>query len=151
VWLTTLIYIREVLNCYWSEDQPESVEPMLIQYFKVYNSHFLHIHRYIQCHTTNVINKTRQTKDSAILYSFYFLFERSSVQSSAIESKVNLSHYTPWKRFGKIGISPTLFLGTRWGCVVSVTPRPRFTRGKDPRYPLYRRLGGPQSLYAHRG
>jgi hypothetical protein len=28
---------------------------------------------------------------------------------------------------------------------VSVTPRPRFTPGKGPWYPLYRRLGGPQS------
>jgi hypothetical protein len=43
-------------------------------------------------------------------------------------------------------------LGTRWGWVVSLTPRPRFnTRLKDPRYPLYRELGGPQSRSEHRG
>jgi hypothetical protein len=36
--------------------------------------------------------------------------------------------------------------------VVSVTPRPRFSPGKGlPRYPLYRRLGGPQSQSGHRG
>jgi hypothetical protein len=29
------------------------------------------------------------------------------------------------------------------GCVVNTTPRP-FTQGKESRYPLYRRLGGPQ-------
>ena len=33
--------------------------------------------------------------------------------------------------------------GTRWGWGVSVTPRPLFTPGKT-RYPLYRRLSGPQ-------
>jgi hypothetical protein len=38
------------------------------------------------------------------------------------------------------------------GRVVSVTPRPRFAPGKGPpRYPLYRRLGGPQSRSGHRG
>jgi hypothetical protein len=34
-----------------------------------------------------------------------------------------------------------LDLGTRWGWVVSITPRPRFyPRGKDSRFPLDRRL-----------
>ena len=33
--------------------------------------------------------------------------------------------------------------GTRRGWVVSSTPRPKFTPGKDP-VPIYRRLGGPQ-------
>jgi hypothetical protein len=40
-----------------------------------------------------------------------------------------------------------LDLGTGWGWVVSVTPRPRFSPG----YPLYWRLGGPQSRTGHRG
>jgi hypothetical protein len=35
--------------------------------------------------------------------------------------------------------------------VVSVMPRPYFTPGKGPRYPLYRWLGGPQSRSGHRG
>jgi hypothetical protein len=45
---------------------------------------------------------------------------------------------------GSIGI-PLLFHdhGTRRGCEVSFTPRPLFTPGKT-KYPLYRRLGGPQ-------
>jgi hypothetical protein len=43
-----------------------------------------------------------------------------------------------------------LDLGTRWDWVVSITPRPRFSPGKGPRYPLYRRLGGPQSRSGHR-
>ena len=36
--------------------------------------------------------------------------------------------------------------GTRSGWGVSVTPRPLFTPGKT-RYPLYRRLGGPQGRF----
>jgi hypothetical protein len=38
-----------------------------------------------------------------------------------------------------------LDLGTSWRKVVSFTPRPLYTRGKSPRYPLDRSLGGPQS------
>jgi hypothetical protein len=38
--------------------------------------------------------------------------------------------------------------GTRRGWGVSVMPRPLFTPGKT-RYPLYRRLGGPQGRYGH--
>jgi hypothetical protein len=37
------------------------------------------------------------------------------------------------------------------GLVVSATPWPRFTTGKGPRYPLHRKLGGPQSWSGHRG
>jgi hypothetical protein len=44
-----------------------------------------------------------------------------------------------------------LNLGTKWGWVVSVTPRPRFAPRKVPPVPLYRRLGGPQSRSGHRG
>jgi hypothetical protein len=35
--------------------------------------------------------------------------------------------------------------------VVSFTPRPLCPRGKRPRYPLDRRLGGPQNRYGERG
>jgi hypothetical protein len=31
---------------------------------------------------------------------------------------------------GRGGIAPTLDLGTRWGLVVNITPRPRFTPGE---------------------
>jgi hypothetical protein len=41
--------------------------------------------------------------------------------------------------------SAILELGTRWG--VSFTPRPLYTRGNGPRYPLDMRLIGPQSRY----
>jgi hypothetical protein len=35
--------------------------------------------------------------------------------------------------------------------VVSFTPRPLYSLGKSPRYPLYRRVGGPQSQSGQRG
>jgi hypothetical protein len=38
------------------------------------------------------------------------------------------------------------------GCELSASrPGRALPRGKDPRYPLYRRLGGPQSWSGHRG
>jgi hypothetical protein len=46
---------------------------------------------------------------------------------------------------GERCIEPVFFdLGTSWRWVVSFTPRPLYPRGKSPRYPLDRRLGGPQ-------
>jgi hypothetical protein len=50
------------------------------------------------------------------------------------------------------GITPHLLNhGSRWRWVVSFTPRPLYLRGKSPRYPLDRRLGGPQSRSGHSG
>jgi hypothetical protein len=43
-----------------------------------------------------------------------------------------------------------LDLGTSWRWVVNLTPRPLYSRGKSPRYPLDRRLGGPQSAVTPR-
>jgi hypothetical protein len=70
-----------------------------------------------------------------------------SLRNSERDRKAKQSRYTPWWRLGgeELYLLPILDLGTRWGWVVSVTPRPRFyPRGKDPRYPSYRRLGGPK-------
>jgi hypothetical protein len=44
-----------------------------------------------------------------------------------------------------------LDLGTSWRCGVNLTPRPLYPRGKCPRYPLERRLGGPQRRSARFG
>jgi hypothetical protein len=38
-----------------------------------------------------------------------------------------------------------LDIGTRWSWVDSFTPRPVYSQGKTPRYPLDKSLGGPQS------
>jgi hypothetical protein len=43
-----------------------------------------------------------------------------------------------------------LDLGTSWRWVVSFTPRPLYHWGNSPRYPLDRRLGGPQSQSGRR-
>jgi hypothetical protein len=43
------------------------------------------------------------------------------------------------------------FSGTSWRWVVIFTPRPVYPRGKSAWYPLYRRLGGPQSRSGRRG
>jgi hypothetical protein len=44
------------------------------------------------------------------------------------------------------GIAPRILdLGTRWRFVVSLTPRPLYSQGKSPRYPLDRRPGGPHN------
>jgi hypothetical protein len=44
-----------------------------------------------------------------------------------------------------------LDLGTSWRRMVSFTPRPLYPRVKSPRYPLHRRLGGPQNRSGRRG
>jgi hypothetical protein len=53
---------------------------------------------------------------------------------------------------GSGGIAPrSLDLGTRWRWVDSFTPQPFYPQEKKPRYPLDRRLGGPQSRSGHGG
>jgi len=63
------------------------------------------------------------------------------------ESNLLTSNYQGWytKAVRKSRGIALLFhdLGTRWGWVVSVTSRPPLPPGKT-RYPLFRRLGGPQ-------
>jgi hypothetical protein len=46
---------------------------------------------------------------------------------------------------------PFLDFGTSWRWVVSFTPRSLYPRGRTPRYPLDRRLSGPQSRFGRRG
>jgi hypothetical protein len=63
---------------------------------------------------------------------------------SGNRGKVVPKHYA-MKAYGGVDINPHfLDLGTSWRWVVSFTPRPLYPRGKSPRYPLDRRLGGPQ-------
>jgi hypothetical protein len=44
-----------------------------------------------------------------------------------------------------------LDLDISWRLMLSFTPLPLYHRGKDPRYPFDRRLGGPQSRSGQRG
>jgi hypothetical protein len=57
---------------------------------------------------------------------------RTSLVSNKVKKKVKLSRYTPCRRIGREEVQLLLILklGTRWGWVVSVTPRPRFTPGE---------------------
>jgi hypothetical protein len=58
----------------------------------------------------------------------------------------------PWRRIGERTYSSTILeLVTKWRWVVSFTPRLLYPRGKSPRYPLVRQLGGPQNRYGRCG
>jgi hypothetical protein len=65
--------------------------------------------------------------------------------------KVKLSlcltkHHATKAYWGSGDTAPCIFyLGSRWRWVVSFTPRPLYSQGKSPWYPLDRRLGGPYS------
>jgi hypothetical protein len=55
-------------------------------------------------------------------------------------------HYAIKAYWGSGGIAPRILdFGTRWRWVASFTPRPLYSQGKSPWYPLDRRLGGPQN------
>jgi hypothetical protein len=52
-----------------------------------------------------------------------------------------------WKCVGQWRYSSTILnLGTRWRWVVKFTHLPLYSRGKNPRYSLDRRMSGPQGL-----
>jgi hypothetical protein len=64
----------------------------------------------------------------------------------------NQSSTTPWRRKGQWMYRSTFsWPRTSWKWVVRLTPQPLYPRGKSPRYPLDRRLGGPQSRSRRRG
>jgi hypothetical protein len=68
-----------------------------------------------------------------------------------VKVKIQLSLCFKWAPrhkdvLGSGGIVPRILdFGTRWRWVVSFTTRPIYLQGKSPRYPLDRRLGGPQN------
>jgi hypothetical protein len=76
--------------------------------------------------------------------SFHYHCQRQSkVELSLCLTNLTLRHEDVW---GSGCIDPGfLDLGTIWRSVVSFTPRPLYPCGKSPRYPLDRRLGGPQN------
>jgi hypothetical protein len=73
-----------------------------------------------------------------------------------IEGKVvpglNYLSIMPWRSIEEWWYSSTILdLGGRWGWGFSFRPLPFYPRGKSLRYPLDRRLGGPQSRSGQRG
>jgi hypothetical protein len=67
--------------------------------------------------------------------------------------KAKLSHYAPWRHLGEEEVLLLLILdlGTRWGEWSASCSGHALAPARGPRYPLYRRLGGPQSWSGHRG
>jgi hypothetical protein len=84
------------------------------------------------------------------------LLENISRMNNMFEQNKNTSspatrHGGAWgeRKYSSCSLSTSALDGGEWS---ASRPRPRFyPRGKDPRYPLYRRLGGPESRSGHRG
>jgi hypothetical protein len=68
-----------------------------------------------------------------------------SVLGCWIQTHITLPTQNSWGRCTCIRKAVFPDLATNWRRVVSFTPQPLYPRGKSPRYPLDRRLGGPQS------
>jgi hypothetical protein len=67
-------------------------------------------------------------------------------------SVLNWLSTLPWRCMGEWRYSSIILeLDTSWKWVVSFTTLPLYPRGKNPRYLLERRLGGPQSGSGRRG
>jgi hypothetical protein len=83
----------------------------------------------------------RQTSDVT------FCVTRNTSCWNSISKKLKLSHYTPRRRLGERRYSSYSFLTSALDGVSGQRHAPAaiYPRGKDSRYPLYRRLGGPQS------
>jgi hypothetical protein len=82
------------------------------------------------------------------------LYGCRSVHWINLLSTVKQSSYTPWRCLGGEEVQLLLIhdVGTRRGVSGQRhAPAALYPRGKAPRYPLYSRLGGPQSRSGHRG
>jgi hypothetical protein len=84
---------------------------------------------------------------------FCFFLSLSSYQccilihASVIDDSKGKVHPRTGHESSEGGIYSFFNLGVRWGWVVNVTPRAFYSApppGKETRYPLYRKLGGPQ-------
>jgi hypothetical protein len=70
----------------------------------------------------------------------------SHVNNNKIKLSLCLIKHYAMKACGSGCVDPHfLDLGASWRWVINFTPRPLYPRGKSPRYPLNRRLGGPHS------
>jgi hypothetical protein len=82
-------------------------------------------------------------------------YEYETETQKETPSKLKLSHYTPRRRLrGEVYSSysfSTSALGLDDGELSASHPASALARGKDPLYPLYKKLGGPQSRSVPRG
>jgi hypothetical protein len=83
-----------------------------------------------------------------IIYTVYLVLWYNYINETLKQSR-----YTPWWRLGERRYSSYSFLNSALdeGAWSASRPSRAFPRGKDHRYPLYRRLGGPQSWSGHTG
>jgi hypothetical protein len=73
-------------------------------------------------------------------------FEITTALNSFLMLKLKLSYYTPWRSLGERMYSSYSFpVSAVDESSQSYAQAALSPRGKDPRYPLDRRLGGPQS------
>jgi hypothetical protein len=74
------------------------------------------------------------------------------VSCKKVKLSLCLAKHHAMKTYGEWRYSSTHFdLGTRWRWAVSITLRPLCPQGKNPWYPMDRRLGGHQSRSGHNG
>jgi hypothetical protein len=103
------------------------------------------------CHPLNYLRMVQSIQEASNCYKLivtnlliylYISVDSGTVIDLEVKKKVKVSLYTPWRRIGERMYSSYSFLTsvTRWGWVVSVTPRPRFTPGE--RTPGIRWIGG---------
>jgi hypothetical protein len=124
-------------------------------YFKIVSGHFPGVLR----ETTGNLNEYSKSLsldfNSGLLnmkHDGRSLF-RDVLYHAVIWLKLKLSHYTPRRRLGGEEIQLLLIhdLGTRWGWVVSVTPRSRFAPGKGPPVPIVQDAGwAPEPVWTQR-
>jgi hypothetical protein len=114
--------------------------------------------RFSNCSPTVDVGFVKLTSDSFcgnrvfkmnIQFCCHLCCSKRKVKMSLCLTNYALRHEGVW---GSGCIDPHfLNLGTSWRSVVSFTPLPLCPCGKCPRYPLDRRLGGPQSRSGRRG
>jgi hypothetical protein len=85
-----------------------------------------------------IVSRNEVPTSSSWIYSprsktkYRHTFRIKNIQFICKKKKVKLSRYTPCRHTGgeEVQLLLILNLGTKWGWVVSVTPRPRFTPGE---------------------
>jgi hypothetical protein len=91
----------------------------------------------------SVLTGAQRLQDQPV-YPFFFIY---------VFVKLKLSHYTSRSVWGERRYSSYSFSTSALDGLSDQrhAPAALYPRGKDPRYPLYRRLGGPRSRFGHTG
>jgi hypothetical protein len=94
------------------------------------------------------VDARRSRKEKEMADRKWKMSTKSHNEESKIKNVVPLLNqisFTPWRRMSDWRFSSTILdLGTRKGLLVSFTITQLYSHWKETRYPLDRRLGGPQ-------